>query len=353
MSATRSNSPLPGYARLFTMQTKTPQDSKEDITWRFVAHRGANNDAPDNTLLHLPENTLPAMQEAYRVGAHYVECDIHMTRDQRIVVIHDDTLERTASFNPKNSGTLSRERFDAILKTPIPELSYDDEVSQVSVGAYNIKIPEAYHTTSISPLENFLSQLRGDVNKRLIIELKAGDVAIVAVLQKLIERCMTELDLKPQQLVFISFDYHLIAASKKVLSQHKHLFLTTATPGDPDEARPDPNHPGKTLGYYHLIRDKITLEKYIQMAKDAGLDGLDVEYDAKLIDADFIRTIHASKMLCAIWTYQKDDNLVTARRMLEAGADFINTNHPQFVFEQLQADRLVAEASSSQQLKKQ
>ncbi len=312
----------------------------KDIPWRFVAHRGANNEAPGNSLVHRPENTLPAMLEAYRVGAHYVECDIHMTRDNRIVVLHDDTLRRTASYNPSKKLTL--EQFKKILDTKIPELRYEDEVSQVSVGAYNSRIPEEFHTTSISPLEEFLEQLQNNTDRRLIIELKAGDVAIIDVLQKLIARCAREFNLKPEQLIFISFDYNLIAESKKVLPQHKHLFLTVAQLTPEDEK----------LGYYHLIKDKVTLEKYIQMAKDARLDGLDVEYDAASVDAEFIRTIHSADLCCAIWTYEQDDNLDMAKRMLQAGADYINTNQPQYMFEQLQPAKVIDESNASQHHKK-
>ncbi len=342
-----SHSLLQCHANLFPR--KLAKDEL-DFTWRFVAHRGANNEAFGNSLVHLPENTLPAMREAYRVGAHYVECDVHMTSDQRIVVLHDDTLRRTASYDSTLAKTLTQEHFGKIRDTKIPQLSYANELSQVSVGAYNPKIPEAYHSTPIPLLEDFLAELKKDTSKRLIIELKAGDLSIIPVLQKLIERCTQEFDLKPEQLIFISFDYNLIAASKKSLSQHQHLLLTIATP-DADEVRPDPHHPEKTLGYYYLIKNKATLEQYIKMAKAAGLDGLDLEYDATLDEA-FIPLIHSNQLLCAIWTYEKDDNLAMAKRMLEAGADFINTNQPQYLFAELQSNQLTHEASSLKTNKK-
>lgn len=39
------------------------------------------------------ENTLPSMREAFRLGAHVVELDVHSTTDGRIVVFHDWTLD--------------------------------------------------------------------------------------------------------------------------------------------------------------------------------------------------------------------------------------------------------------------
>lgn len=51
------------------------------------AHRGASADAP--------ENTLPAFALALGQGADGIELDVQLTRDDEVVVIHDETLERT------------------------------------------------------------------------------------------------------------------------------------------------------------------------------------------------------------------------------------------------------------------
>ena len=51
------------------------------------AHRGASHRAP--------ENTLEAFRAAIESGAAGLEMDVHMTRDGRIVVVHDATVDRT------------------------------------------------------------------------------------------------------------------------------------------------------------------------------------------------------------------------------------------------------------------
>jgi glycerophosphoryl diester phosphodiesterase len=53
-----------------------------------IGHRGAAGLAP--------ENTLPGFQRAYACGVSAVELDVHVVAD-RLVVIHDDTLERTTN----------------------------------------------------------------------------------------------------------------------------------------------------------------------------------------------------------------------------------------------------------------
>jgi glycerophosphoryl diester phosphodiesterase len=54
-----------------------------------IAHRGASG--------HCPENTRAAFVRAIELGADMVELDCQMTRDGAVVVIHDDTLDRTTS----------------------------------------------------------------------------------------------------------------------------------------------------------------------------------------------------------------------------------------------------------------
>jgi len=60
---------------------------------RLFAHRGASGEAP--------ENTLAAFRRAVEVGVSYAELDVHITKDGQVVVIHDETLERTTNGKGK------------------------------------------------------------------------------------------------------------------------------------------------------------------------------------------------------------------------------------------------------------
>ena len=55
----------------------------------MIAHRGDS--------AHRPENTLAAIAGALELGVSAVEIDVQLTRDGRVVVIHDPTLDRTTS----------------------------------------------------------------------------------------------------------------------------------------------------------------------------------------------------------------------------------------------------------------
>lgn len=54
---------------------------------KIIAHRGAS--------AHAPENTMAAFQLALELGSDGIELDVMLTRDNRMAVIHDDTVDRT------------------------------------------------------------------------------------------------------------------------------------------------------------------------------------------------------------------------------------------------------------------
>ena len=56
---------------------------------RVIGHRGA--------AAYAPENTLEGIREAARRGARWVEFDAKLTGDGVVILMHDDTLDRTTN----------------------------------------------------------------------------------------------------------------------------------------------------------------------------------------------------------------------------------------------------------------
>jgi glycerophosphoryl diester phosphodiesterase len=54
-----------------------------------IGHRGAKG--------HAAENTLASFQKAMELGVDGIELDVHLSLDAQIMVIHDDTIDRTTS----------------------------------------------------------------------------------------------------------------------------------------------------------------------------------------------------------------------------------------------------------------
>ncbi|MCX5889707.1 MAG: glycerophosphodiester phosphodiesterase family protein [Deltaproteobacteria bacterium] len=104
----------------------------------IIGHRGAPAEEP--------ENTLRSFRRALDLGVAAVELDVQLTRDGRLAVIHDETLDRTTNGHGRvRDFTLAAlKKLDAGQGEPIPAL---EEVLELARGrahlAVELKQPEA------------------------------------------------------------------------------------------------------------------------------------------------------------------------------------------------------------------
>ena len=72
-----------------------------------VAHRGFSG--------RYPENTAVAFREALALGVEMIEFDVHLARDESLIIIHDGTVDRTSDGTGRVAELSLREikRFDA------------------------------------------------------------------------------------------------------------------------------------------------------------------------------------------------------------------------------------------------
>ena len=95
----------------------------------FIAHRGESYDAP--------ENTLAAINLAWERDADAVEVDVHLSRDGKIVVIHDNN---TWKFNEKNKRVRDQ-TFEELQQIDIGKLkggfkeAFGSKNQEMAVGA--------------------------------------------------------------------------------------------------------------------------------------------------------------------------------------------------------------------------
>lgn len=240
----------------------------------IIAHRGASRDAP--------ENTLPAFRLAWDQKADACELDVHLTRDGRIAVIHDDTTQRTAGLNRK-----------------VAEQTFE-ELRELDVGAWK---GLQWQAERIPSLEEVLAGVPD--GKRMFIEIKCGP----EILPELV-RVIGGAPCKPDQLVIIGFGYETMKQAKELLP---HIDVYWG-------AKPKEDSNGS----------KLTAETLIEKASAAGLDGLDLDAGFA-IDADFVERIHAANLKLFVWTV---DAPAKAERLRSAGVDGITTNRPGFLREQ-------------------
>jgi glycerophosphoryl diester phosphodiesterase len=85
----------------------------------IFGHRGAPG------YPRMGENTIASFKKALKCGAHGIEFDVRQCRDGQIVVIHDETVDRTTNGRGRVSDLSYDElrQFDAGFGEPIPLLS--------------------------------------------------------------------------------------------------------------------------------------------------------------------------------------------------------------------------------------
>ena len=90
-----------------------------------IAHRGAS--------AYQPENTLAAFALAIEQGAQMIELDLHLSRDNQVVVIHDETLDHTTNLTGRvDQMTLAEiKQADAGNGERVPTL---DETLDLTIG---------------------------------------------------------------------------------------------------------------------------------------------------------------------------------------------------------------------------
>jgi glycerophosphoryl diester phosphodiesterase len=234
-----------------------------------VAHRGASEDAP--------ENTLPAFRLAWEQGADAIEGDFYLTTDGQIVCIHDSDTKRVA-------GTKL-----AVKDSTLAELR------KLDVGAWK---DSKWAGTRIPTIGEVLATV--PKGKRIYVEIKGGEAMVPRLLEEI-----GKSGLAAEQVTVISFDAEAIAAVKAKAPQYKAYWLSGFKK---DEAT-------------GAIRP--TIEAILETLKKTGVDGF--SSSAELIEEALVRRVIEAGYEYHVWTV---DDAETAKRFARWGARSITTNAP-------------------------
>lgn len=162
----RSNSSVDGGDLLFQIEFENWRKVTSYRSFRKgINHRGYNTIAP--------ENTIPAFELSAKKGFRIVETDIRFTSDNVPVLLHDDTINRTArnSDGSEISGNVA-----------IKNITYE----QALLYDFGIWKGAEYAGVKIPTFEEFLICCR-DLGLSIYVELKS-DVGLVANLANIVNR---------------------------------------------------------------------------------------------------------------------------------------------------------------------
>ncbi|WP_319500816.1 glycerophosphodiester phosphodiesterase family protein [uncultured Draconibacterium sp.] len=235
----------------------------------FIAHRGASYLAP--------ENTVASAKLAWELGADAVEVDVHLTKDNRVIVIHDKDTKRTC-YGKTNL---------TIAKTPSILLRDLDAGVWKGEEFKGEKLP-------------FLAEIIETVpeGKTLVVEIKAGGDEIIPALSRIVDNSG-----KKEQIVFISFGWKTIVATHQEFPDNKCYWLSSVKQG---------------------------LNKKMEEAATEGLTGVNLKYS--IIDEEIMS--HASDLNLEVLSWTIDDP-EEAQRLTNIGVSGITTNRPKWLKEQM------------------
>ena len=147
------------HGRLISIHHINGTDSELVYQWpgvRVVAHRGG-------ALLGPPENTLPAIEKAIEVGADLIEIDIRQTRDGHLVLMHDETVNRTTNGRGR-----------------VNDLSLDEIVALTIKhhGSETIRVPTLKQALELMKgrIDHDLDYKEGDIEKLIQLVREMGMV---------------------------------------------------------------------------------------------------------------------------------------------------------------------------------
>ncbi len=127
----------------------------------IIGHRGAKG--------HVAENTLASFEKAIALNVDAIELDVHVSSDNEIMVIHDETIDRTTTKNGFVKDFTSLELKELLIPT----------------------LEDVFHL----------------INHRCIINIEIKDANATKKVIQLIEKFINEHDWKYNQFHISSFDW--------------------------------------------------------------------------------------------------------------------------------------------------
>jgi glycerophosphoryl diester phosphodiesterase len=232
-----------------------------------IGHRGAMG--------YAPENTLPSFEKGWKMGADGIECDVHLSRDGQLVVIHDPTLDRTTN----GKGRVRRHAWR--------------EMSRLDAGSWYHR---RFRRARLLRLPELLDWLRpkkspSGLPLKILIEIKnepkypkiAERVVDVLQRKKMVDRAM-----------IISFDHAVVRRVKRLSPELRGGIL-----------------------YHKRLAD---LTGRLAWTRADAIFPL-----WKLVTPSLIRLAKEQGRFVGVWTVNKPGEM---RRMIRVGVDGIATNYP-------------------------
>ena len=238
---------------------------------KIFAHRGASG--------YAPENTLTAIKKAIEMKADGIEIDIQLTKDGKIVVIHDWKVDRTTT----GRGFVYELDFGYIRSLDAGQWYTKDFIGEV--------VPTLEEVLDILPNDMMLNiEIKDTARKHSNIEEK-----MLEVLKKYPE--------KFDNIIVSSFHHDKIKRLQELEPKLKLALLTDS--------------------------EFIEIEKYLSTN---GLNSFSYHPEINLISKEDVEILHEKGIKVFVWTVNKEEDLAY---LIKLGVDGVITNYPDIMKELL------------------
>lgn len=253
-----------------------------------IAHRGGAGIAP--------ESTIEAMDKSVEMGVDMLEFDVHLTSDHELVVLHDDTVDRTT----EGTGHIND-----IPLSEVQELDagyrYVDDNGQHSYRGQGVYIPTVREVFERYPKELYLIEIK-DTNYPELYDVASKE------LWSLIEEFELE-----NQVTVGSFTHEILEDFREISNNQVAIGA------------------GETEAEDFVIKSITRLNGLI----NTHAASLQLPLEQRNIDltGGFIRrTAHDKKMHVYYWTINEEEDM---RDLIEKNVDGIMTDYPDFLIDLL------------------
>lgn len=233
---------------------------------QIIAHRGASHAAP--------ENTMASFNLAWKEGADGIEGDFWLSKDGKIICMHDADTERTTG-----------------VKKVTKETNWSD-LKTLDAGSW--KNPK-YKSEPIPLLDDILKALPAD--KMFFVEIKCGP-EIIPALAKVFEETKAD----PARVIVISFDEAVVSAARHQLPEYKAHLISSLKKFDKGGNE----------------------QKFTTQIEKCGAQGLQFQSTAKVPSA-WLESQKERGMKLTAWVI---DDAATVERLENINLDFMTTNRP-------------------------
>ncbi len=233
-----------------------------------VGHRGASGRAP--------ENTMASFMTALRMGADLAECDVHVSKDGKCVVMHDESLERTTNRNG---------------------LIRDLKSSQIRLADAGSWAAKKFSDEKVPMLSDLLIWAKNSVSRQglpfgLVIEIKNDPVRYFEIEKKVAREVLGHG--MEERVILISFDHGVVKRAK--------LFCKKIATG--------------------ILYDR-PLADPVRRAKDVKADAIFPRRN--FIAQKLARAAHEAGLAVGTWTVNEVPEM---KKILACGVDAVTTNYP-------------------------